>query len=177
MTFFELGILDWIQANLRSPMGDTVMSVVTSFANKGIGWLLLAGMLLLFARNRKTGMALLLAICIEVLLCNILLKPMVARERPFVLNPAMQLLITLPQDYSFPSGHAAVSFASATVLWIRNNRWRFPATILAIVIAFSRLYLYVHFPTDVLAGTIIGILAGIISCRILRQPVQNDACR
>lgn len=137
MSFFELGILDRIQANLRTPVGDTLMPAVTAFSDKGIGWLLLTGAFLLFARTRKTGVALLMAICIEVMLCNILLKPLVARQRPFVLNPAVQLLITAPQDDSFPSGHAAVSFACVSVLWIGRSRWRFPAAILAVIIAFT----------------------------------------
>ncbi|MDD3229498.1 MAG: phosphatase PAP2 family protein [Oscillospiraceae bacterium] len=177
MTIFELNILDWLQSSMRTPVGDALMPVITAFADKGIGWILLTFALLLLARTRRTGVTLLLAICIEVLLCNIILKPLVARQRPFILNPAFHLLISVPQDYSFPSGHAAVSFACASVLWIYRSRWRFPAAVLAFIIAFSRLYLYVHFPTDVLAGAMIGIMAGAISCRILSRFKINDLCR
>jgi undecaprenyl-diphosphatase len=173
----ELGILDWIQTTLRTPVGDMVMPMITAFADKGIGWILLACALILISRTRKTGIALFLAVGIEVILCNILLKPLVARSRPFVLNPEVHLMITAPLDYSFPSGHAAVSFACASVLWLKKSRWRFLFAALAVVIAFSRLYLYVHFPTDVLAGAFIGILAGIAACRILRRLEQNQLCR
>lgn len=177
MTTFELNILDWLQSSIRMPAGDALMPVITAFADKGIGWILLTLAFLLPSRTRRLGATLLLSICIEVLLCNILLKPLVARQRPFILNPAFQLLIAAPQDYSFPSGHAAVSFACASVLWIYRSRWRFPAAVLAFIIAFSRLYLYVHFPTDVLAGAMIGVMAGVISCRILSRFRMNNLCR
>ena len=177
MTTFELNILDWLQSSIRMPAGAALMPVITAFADKGIGWILLTLAFLLPSRTRRLGATLLLSICIEVLLCNILLKPLVARQRPFILNPAFQLLIAAPQDYSFPSGHAAVSFACASVLWIYRSRWRFPAAVLAFIIAFSRLYLYVHFPTDVLAGAMIGVMAGVISCRILSRFRMNNLCR
>jgi len=177
LTIFELNILDWLQSSIRTSAGDALMPVITAFADKGIGWILLTFAFLLLSRTRRIGVTLLLSICIEVLLCNILLKPLVARQRPFILNPAFQLLIAAPQDYSFPSGHAAVSFACASVLWIYRSRWRFPAAVLAFIIAFSRLYLYVHFPTDVLAGAMIGVMAGVISCRILSQFKMNNLCR
>lgn len=177
MTIFELNILDWLQSSIRTSAGDVLMPVITAFADKGIGWILLTFAFLLLSQTRRIGVTLLLSICIEVLLCNILLKPLVARQRPFILNPAFQLLIAAPQDYSFPSGHAAVSFACASVLWIYRSRWRFPGAVLAFIIAFSRLYLYVHFPTDVLAGAMIGVMAGVISCRILSRFKMNNLCR
>lgn len=115
------------------------------------------------------------ALIADLLLCNILIKPLVARPRPCDINAAFQLLIERPSGYSFPSGHAAVSFAAVGVLFfgrkaLNEISWKKPlcivSLILAIVISLTRLYLYVHFPTDVLAGVLVGILAGWIGYKI-----------
>ena len=91
---------------------------------------------------------------------NMILKPLVARLRPFTVNTAVELLIPPPADFSFPSGHTYASFASSTAILRNNRRIGSCALVLAILIAFSRLYLYVHYPTDVLFGILLGILAG-----------------
>ena len=91
-----------------------------------------------------------------------ILKPLIARLRPFTVNTAIELLIPPPSDFSFPSGHTFASFASATAILKNNRRLGIPAIILAVLIAFSRLYLYVHYPTDVFFGLLLGILAGLI---------------
>ena len=166
MVSFELSILDWIQTSLRSGFGDVFFPIITTFADEGIGWVLLCGILILIPKTKKLGGVMFLAIIIEVLACNIILKPLVARPRPFMLNSAVQLLIPAPEDYSFPSGHTAVSFAAASVLLVQKSKGWLPALLMAGLIAFSRLYLYVHFPTDVIAGAVIGIAAGALACRL-----------
>lgn len=166
MASFELSILDWMQMSLRSGFGDVFFPIITTFADEGIGWVLLCGVLMLIPKTKKLGGVMFLAIVIEVLACNIILKPLVARPRPFMLNPSIQLLIPAPEDYSFPSGHTAVSFAATTVLLLRKSRGWLPALLLSGLIAFSRLYLYVHFPTDVFAGAVIGIVSGALACRL-----------
>ena len=100
------------------------------------------------------------SLLLEVLCCNVILKPLVARVRPFDVNTAVQLLIARPTDFSFPSGHTGASFAVVSALYFSKNRLWMPSLILAMLIAFSRLYLYVHYPSDVLAGALIGIMAG-----------------
>lgn len=97
---------------------------------------------------------------------NIILKHLVARSRPCWIR-AIDMLVAIPTDYSFPSGHSMASFASAVVLFQYDRRIGIPALILAALIALSRLYLYVHFPTDVLVGTLMGILFGILAPRIV----------
>ena len=110
-----------------------------------------------------------LALIVDLLLCNILVKPIVARIRPYDLNTAIHLLVSAPHDYSFPSGHTAVSFAAVTGLWRSRSRlWRW-ALILSVIIAFSRLYLYVHYPTDILGGVAFGVAAGFIGAAIAKK--------
>lgn len=100
---------------------------------------------------------------------NLLLKPLVARIRPYDLMEGIELLIKPLKDYSFPSGHTMASFACASVFWHYRDtfkKWSIVALVLAFCVAFSRLYLYVHFPTDVLCGGLLGWLFGWIACRI-----------
>lgn len=166
-------ILDWIQQHLRSPFGDAVVPLITSLGNAGILWILI-GLVLLTRRSwRKTGVVLLLALLIEAFFCNIVLKNLVAMPRPFTLHENVQLLIPAPHDYSFPSGHTGAAFASAAALYFSRARYWIVVFVLAVLIAFSRLYLYVHFPTDVLAG----IVLGIASAWLAEQCVSAIGCR
>src|SRR5699024_9151019 len=97
-------------------------------------------------------------LCVDALLCNVVLKPMIARIRPFDVNTAVQLLVSAPRDYSFPSGHTAASFAAVSALYFAGEKklWKI-FLVFAVVIAFSRMYLYVHYPTDILGGIFLGI--------------------
>lgn len=169
MEHAELAFLDLIQSNLRCAFMDTVMPLVSALGNSGMIWIIWSILLLLFPKSRKTGMAMAAGLFLEVLCCNVVLKPLIARARPCDVNTAVQLLISRPADYSFPSGHTGSSFAAASVLYFERHRCRFAAGILAVLIAFSRLYLYVHYPTDVLAGAVIGCMAGYAAYLILER--------
>ena len=162
----EIHILDMIQ-NLRTPIGDVVVPLITRLGDAGIIWIILTVLLLIIPKTRKTGVIMLAALLVDVLLCNVLIKNLVARTRPFDVNTAVQLLVAKPQDYSFPSGHTAASFASVTALYLAGEKklWKI-ALVLAVLIAFSRLYLYVHYPTDVLGGIITGAIAGYIGYKL-----------
>lgn len=164
---FDLPILDWIQAHLQCGFLDTVMPIITLFGDGGVFWIAVAVVLLFFAKYRKTGFSMGMALVLGLLVCNIFLKPQVARIRPY--NFQLQeygreitLLVKGLNDYSFPSGHTIASFEACTVLMLHDKRLGIPATILAILIAFSRLYLYVHYPTDVLVSLVLGILFGLL---------------
>lgn len=160
MLSYEFAILDWIQANMRNPTLDLLMPAITALGNSGLIWLLLAGILLLTPKYRRAGAAVLAGLVLEIICCNMVLKPLVARVRPCDVNTAVQLLIARPDDFSFPSGHTGASFAAAAALFADRNRLWIPSLILSLLIAFSRLYLYVHYPTDILAGAAIGMMAG-----------------
>ena len=121
--------------------------------------------MLCLKRTRETGICLLTALLVEILLCSFLLKPLIGRVRPCVVKDGVSLLIGIPRDASFPSGHTAAACAAACVFRIRRNRlWVFLAP-LALMIGFSRLYLYVHYPTDVLAGAFIGCAIAFLVCK------------
>ena len=164
---FDLPILDWIQANLQSGIMDKIMPIVTVFGDGGIFWIAWAVLLFLIPKTRKTGLGMALALTMGLLLCNLTLKPLVARIRPYDLQwelygREIALLAGKMHDFSFPSGHTIASFEAATVLLKNSKKMGIPAMILAIAIAFSRLYLYVHYPTDVLASIVLGILLALI---------------
>ncbi len=156
----EIKLLDLIQ-ELRTPVGDSIMCFITSLGNAGMIWILLAVVLLLLPKARKSGAILMTALILDMILCNGILKKVFARVRPCDVNTAVQLLIPRPNDYSFPSGHTAASFAAVSALFFAGERklWK-PALVLAVLIAFSRLYLYVHYPTDILGGIFVGTACG-----------------
>lgn len=134
------------------------MTLITSLGDHGIFWLLLAAVLFAVPRTRLMGACMLVSIGIGFLLGNVALKNLIARDRPCWLDPTVQLLVQVPRDYSFPSGHTLVSFEGGVTIFMFNRKWGIPALMLAVLIAFSRMYLFVHFPTDVLAGMALGII-------------------
>lgn len=164
MNEFELKILDFIRDNLACPFLDAVMPVITLFGEHGIFWIAVALLLIILSKTRKTGISMGIALLMGLIIGNLILKNVVGRIRPYDLNPGIEILVARLSDFSFPSGHTLASFEAATVLFIYNKRLGIPAVTLASLIALSRLYLYVHYPTDVLAGIILGIFIGIFSC-------------
>ena len=166
---FDFTILDWIQLHLRNAFLDVVMPLITLLGDHGIFFLVMGVLFLIFRRSRRCGLFVLLALLVGLLICNITLKPLIARIRPYDLKPGIDLLIEAPTDFSFPSGHTNASFVFATVIFCINKKWGVGAFVLAALIAFSRLYLYVHYPTDVLAGIVCGIFAGWITVFWLRK--------
>lgn len=168
----EFWILDGIQT-LRTPAGDVLMPFITSFGNGGVIWIVLTVILLLIPKTRKTGLILGAALILDGILCNLLLKNLMRRIRPCDIKDAVRLLIPYPSDYSFPSGHTAVSFAAASALYFAGGKYLWKtALVLAAFIAFSRMYLYVHYPTDILGGALLGILCGYLGCRIVQKTEQ-----
>ena len=162
----ELQFLNLIQ-EIRTTFLDVFMSNVTKLGNVGFIWILLTIILLVIPKTRKSGVILAAALIVDLILCNVILKPLVARIRPFDVNTAIQLIIAKPQDYSFPSGHTDASVASVVALYLAGEKrlWKI-ALILACFIAFSRMYLYVHYPTDVLGGAVVGVISGYIGYKV-----------
>ena len=165
---YELPILNYIQENLRCKFLDTVLPYITSMADTGIIWIIIAVILLIFRKTRKAGFMMGLALIMGLVVGNLTLKPLIARIRPYDVNPDVVLLINKLHDYSFPSGHTLASFEGAGVLMLTyRKKLGYPALVLAIIIAFSRMYLYVHYPTDVLAGLILGLVFAFASYKIV----------
>ena len=159
---FDLPILDWIAEHLYCGFLDAVMPLITVLGDAGLFWIAVAVALLFFPKYRKIGLSMGAAMLMGVLVCNVTMKPLLGRIRPYDyqlehFGRTIQLLIATPHDFSFPSGHTLASFEAATVLLIHNKKMGIPAMVLAVLIAFSRMYLYVHYPTDVLFSVFMGI--------------------
>lgn len=168
----EFAVLDFIQNNLRCGFLDFIIPKITRLGDAGILWIILTVIFLLTKKYRKTGIVMAIALAVDLICCNIIIKPLVARTRPYDINTAVKLLIPAQIDYSFPSGHTAASFASAAAMYYSGCRFWTAALVMAVIIGFSRLYLYVHFPTDVLAGALLGVLFGYIGFKIF-QKISN----
>ena len=153
------GILLWIQKYLRNPVLTPILKVITTLGNGGAIWILLTLLILMLPKTRKAGCMMMAALLGTLLINNILLKNLVARTRPYEVIEGLTYLVRRPSEYSFPSGHAGSSFAAACVMLRRlPKRYGIPAFVLAVLIALSRLYVGVHYPSDVLFGMISGIL-------------------
>ena len=158
----EIEILNLIQ-HLRTPFLDEAMRFVTSLGNFSIAWVMLSLVLILIPKTRKIGLVVMVAVILDSVLCNVILKNILVRPRPCDVNTAINLLIPRPSGYSFPSGHTSAAFAAVAALYFSGERkiWK-AALALSILIAFSRMYLYVHYPTDVLGGILVGIFCGYV---------------
>lgn len=168
----ELEILNWIAAHCHGPVLDVIFPVITHLGALGAVWIVMALVLMCVPGQRSCGAQVALALIFSAIICNLILKNAVGRIRPYELAGITELLVEQPWDASFPSGHTSAGIASATVLLLNRHRLRWPVLILAVLIAFSRLYLYVHFPTDVLAGALIGVLCGVLAVISWRKLVQ-----
>ena len=160
----ELSILHWIQDHLQCGFMDAVMPWITKLGDSGIFCILLALVLLCVKKTRRTGLSMGIALLLGLLIGNILLKNVVARVRPYDVDLTVTLLVRRLSDFSFPSGHTLAAFETSTVLLIRHRKVGIVATVVAALVAFSRLYLFVHYPTDVLAAIILGIAFGAFGC-------------
>ena len=171
---FDLPILDWIAQHLWCGFLDAVMPVITLLGDAGIFWILIAVAMLFFPKYRRIGLAMGAALLMGLLICNVTMKPLFARIRPYDyqlehFGKTIPLLIAAQHDFSFPSGHTLASFEAATVLMLNSKKLGIPAMILAALIAFSRLYLYVHYPTDVLFSIAMGLLIGWVGNLLIQK--------
>ncbi len=162
---FDKYILNYINEHMTNIILDKIMIFITTLGNGGILWILLALFFIFIKKDRKTGIKMALALILCFLTGNLLLKNLVGRIRPFDINSAIEILIKKPLDFSFPSGHTMTSFASAIVIYSKYKRAGIFTIILATLIAFSRMYLYVHYPSDIICGLIIGIIIAMVSIK------------
>lgn len=157
----DYSILAYISEKWRGGSLDTVWKLFSLLGNYGAVWIALAVLLLFFRKTRRAGLAMLIALGVGYAVGNVWLKELVMRPRPFVTHADLTPLLDPGDRWSFPSGHALSSFAAATALFFFHKKTGLLAYLLAACIAFSRLYASVHYPTDVLAGAVLGILCGL----------------
>ena len=152
------GFLLFLQESVRNPILDKIMIFITSLGNGGMIWILTTILLLIPKKTRKAGIVSAVALLGSVLFGNMLIKNIVQRPRPYIRLEELTIIIPRPSDFSFPSGHSSASFAAAASFYrLLPKKIGIPAIVLACLIAFSRLYVGVHYPTDVLAGALMGI--------------------
>ena len=158
-------ILLWVQENIRTDFLTPVVVFITSLGNSGAIWIAAAVAMLFHPRSRKAGILTLLALLGSLVINNMLLKNAVARPRPWTSVEGLQILISKPGGFSFPSGHTSSSFAAAVVMFKNLPRkLGVPAMVLAVMIGLSRLYVGVHYPTDVLCGALMGTCIALVVC-------------
>lgn len=159
ITQIDFDILLWIHTHLRSDIWTGFWKMVTMLGNGGWFWILLTLSLILYKKTRRVGTAAAFSMIFGFLVTNLLLKNLVARIRPYDLSDQIIPLISRPHDYSFPSGHTCASFACALICFhLLPRKFGFPILVLAGLVAFSRLYLGVHYPTDVLGGFLVALV-------------------
>lgn len=175
----DKSILLFIQDYIRQGWLTPIVKFITHLGDAGILWIALALLFLIVKKYRKTGAMMCVALVIGLIITNLVLKNSVARIRPYVLIDSLKLLIEKQKDFSFPSGHSTSSMA-ASVVMLRTlpKKIGVPALVLGILICLSRLYVGVHYPSDVVVGIIIGVIAAhlaiVIVDKILERLKKSD---
>lgn len=166
---WEFDFLYWLQT-IHNPILDGIMKFITKFGDAGLFWIILTLFMLIVCKDKKVAWTSGLALVFSVLLINLVLKNAVSRARPFWIDDSIKLLVKAPKEYSFPSGHSSASFASAVsiVQYARYRKQGIVAVVFAALIAFSRMYLFVHFPTDIIAGILLGTIEAVLAGIIIR---------
>jgi undecaprenyl-diphosphatase len=169
-------ILLWIQENLRRDFLSPFVKFITHLGDAGWFWIVLALILVIIPKTRQTGLVTASALLGSYMVNNLLLKNLVARTRPYEVVDGLNRIIEAQSDWSFPSGHTGSSFAAAVVIFILCPRkYGIPALVLAVLISLSRLYVGVHYPTDVLCGAITGTVMAVCACRFYRWKCKTPA--
>lgn len=168
IAFNEIKFLIWIQENMRSSLMDEIMKLFTKLGDKGLVWIFIGLVFLSLSKYRKTGLTIIISLLFSFIICNLMLKNYVARIRPYDFYPYIDLIIDKQNDFSFPSGHASASFAAAASIYYSKLKYKkiniaYVFIIIAVLISFSRMYLFVHYPSDILGGLITGIISADIA--------------
>lgn len=151
--------------SLEHPFLDAVMPFITRLGDKGVIWIIIAMLLIYFPAYRRYGIAMIIALFVTLIAGEGIIKPIVARTRPYM-QLDFDILIKDPITYSFPSGHTSSSFAAFGIFLLGMKKFIIPSGILAFLISFSRIYLGVHYFTDVLAGAVLGLLISYLTLKL-----------
>lgn len=169
ITNFDFSILYFIQENWRTEWLDLICAFLSRAFELGIPWLVLGAVLFCFKKTRAAGAILVCAVVLTFFFNELAIKNAINRERPCTIDPTIELIVKKPTSYSFPSGHTASCFAAAGTLLFTYKRLGIPLIIFSAFMGFSRMYLFVHFPTDVLAGAALGLLMAWVTVLVFRE--------
>lgn len=158
--------------NIHNPVLDKIMIVLSTIGDAGLFWICVAILLICMKKYRKCGLQVAVAMLLTFIVGNLILKNMIHRDRPCWIDPSITLLVKSPSDFSFPSGHSMNGFTASVSILLCDKKLGIPAVILAAAIAFSRLYNFVHFPTDVIAGIVIGIISALFVNYLFQRKVH-----
>lgn len=171
MSYFlsiDNSVLNLLSSGIKNRVFDTIMPIITNSNNHGEIWIAIS-IILMINKNttvRRIGISMIIAVALGYLLGDTIIKNIIGRTRPISDTFNFKFLIPLPKSYSFPSGHTTSSFAAFGVCWFMNARFKYWILLLAVLISFSRLYLHVHYPSDVIGGIILGLISAKIAVNI-----------
>jgi len=164
----EIDLVHDVHEALQCNFLDFVMPIITTLTNAGILWVGLALVFLFSRRTRRMGVTMGIALILGLVVGNIVLKPLVGRIRPYDFDPTITLIIPPEIEFSFPSGHSLAAFEGAVSIFLYRRRWGIPALVLAALTAFSRVYLQVHYPTDVICGSLLGAAFAVLAFSMVK---------
>jgi len=162
----DLNTFDFVQKYISNSFLDSVLPIITNLGQGGAIWIVISLALIISRKYRKAGILTLAVLLINYLIGDVALKNIIERERPFISIEGIKLIVKPPSSFSFPSGHTSSAFAAATILSLHIKKYSFLFITLACIIGFSRIYLYVHYLSDVIAGMCLGIVVAMI-CNII----------
>ena len=169
----DFAILDFIQDTFVCKFLTVINKIFTTMGKMGAVWILIAVIFFFFKKYRKYGFMILVGLGVGLVVGNLFLKNVIARPRPFEIKDIV-LLIKEPGEFSFPSGHTLSSFISATIILFANKKLGIFSFVLATLIALSRLYFFVHYPSDILGGILLGVFIGIMVKQFFDIQLNNN---
>ena len=164
----ELQILHAIQG-IHQEWLTEILRFFTTIGESGLVWIVIAIVLTCIPKTRKCGLTMIIAMAITYLVGNLFLKNVIARPRPCAVDPGVTLKIPFPSEYSFPSGHTSNGFAGAVTIFSYYRKAGILSLLVAAIIAFSRLYFFVHYPTDILGGMVLGTLDALLAVYLVKR--------
>ena len=165
---FDASILEFFQS-IHTPLLDRIMIVFTTLGEFGAIWIVVGILLLFHKKYRMYGVMVLTALLLGLIVGNGIMKNVIARPRPCWRMPDISLLIAVPKDFSFPSGHTLAACEAVTVLFFTRLRYAIPALMVTVIVIVSRMYLFVHYSTDIIGGMLLGILIGLFTVWVYRK--------
>lgn len=163
--------------NIRTPFMDGLMTFFSMLGHNGIFCLILGIVLIIIKKTRRSGSEVIIAMLLSFIISYLIVKNLVARVRPFETYGFLVPLGTAPHGWSFPSVHSTFAFATATVIFGNYRKIGIAALLIAVMVAFSRLYMGAHYPTDVLVGSVFGIIFALLAHYLIYPACEKGVSR